>query len=85
MQNKIFKNRVFVKILHFSICFKIFKKRKEKKINLAVVEKKKKKSASLSLKKRKKNSINLQLFHLLQKDCENCKSCNSYTINYAKK
>ena len=42
MQNKTFKNRVFVKILPFFICFKILeKKEKEKRINLAVVEKKK--------------------------------------------
>ena len=40
MQNKIFKNRVFVKILHLSIEFRIFmnfikeKKKKEKRFNI---------------------------------------------------
>ena len=35
--------------------------------------------------KKEKNLTNLQLIHSLQKNCESCKSCNSYTTKLRRK
>ena len=81
------KKFLFISLSHWKRrILSISLSREKKRILFISLSHKKKKNLIFRCRiKRERNLINLQLIHSLQKNCENCESCNNYTIELRKK